>query len=255
MSEAASIIEIEGLTHTYHDGSEALRGIDLTVEAGEKVGVVGPNGAGKSTLLLHLNGTLHAHTHGHGHDGVGAVRVFGLDMSGENLPEVRRRVGLVFQDPEDQLFMPTVFDDVAFGPLQMGLGEEEVRARVAEALEKVGLTGYDKKSPHHLSYGEKRSVAIATVLSMTPSLIVLDEPSSNLDPRGRRGLIEFLQGLEQTQIIATHDLELVLEVCGRCIVLDGGKVIADGPTAELLADASLMEAHGLEVPASLRAAS
>ena len=244
-------IRIEGLTYAYHVGSEAPRGIDLRVAVGEKVGVVGPNGAGKSTLLLHLNGALHAH----GADGLGAVRVFGLDMAGRNLPEIRRRVGLVFQDPEDQLFMPTVFDDVAFGPLQMGLDEDEVRARVADALERVGLGDYGERSPHHLSYGEKRSVALATVLSMRPSLIVLDEPSSNLDPRGRRGLIRFLQGLAETQVIATHDLELVLEVCGRCVVLDGGAVVADGPTPTVLGDPALMDAHGLEVPARLRSPS
>ena len=249
MSEPA--IRIVQLKHTYHDGSEALRGIDLSVDEGEKVGIVGPNGAGKSTLLLHLNGALHAH----GPEAMGTVSVFGKDLAGGTLPEVRREVGLVFQDPDDQLFMPTVFEDVAFGPLQMGLDEDEVRRRVAAALEQVGLEGYEEKSPHHLSFGEKRSVAIATVLSMRPRLIVLDEPSSNLDPRGRRGLRAILRDLSQTQVIATHDLEFVLEVCSRCVVLDGGRVVGDGPTRSILGDAALMDRHGLEVPASLRPAS
>lgn len=236
-------VSLKGLSYSYPDGSRALSGVDLVIEEGEKVGIVGPNGAGKSTLLLHLNGIL---------GGDGAVSIFGTEARRANFPEIRRSVGLVFQDPNDQLFMPTVFEDVSFGPLQMGLEEDEVRRRVQEALSEVGLEGFEEKSPHHLSEGEKRSVAIATVLSMDPRILVLDEPSSNLDPRGRRSLIRILQGLPQTQIIAAHDLDMVLEICGRCIVLDEGRTVADGPARQILSDGALMDAHGLEVPPILR---
>jgi cobalt/nickel transport system ATP-binding protein len=227
-------VRTDGLRYAYHDGKVALEGIHLRIEEGEKVGIVGPNGAGKSTLLLCLDGILR---------GEGTVEIFG-----ETDPKaIRKSLGLVFQDPEDQLFMPTVFEDVAFGPLQMGLEDEDVRERVSRALDQVGMQGFEEKSPHHLSYGEKRSVAIATVLSMDPRLLVMDEPSSNLDPRSRRRLLGILGALPQTQIIASHDLPLVLSLCSRCVVLDDGRVVADGESPAILGDGDLMERHGLEV--------
>ncbi|MBI4575706.1 MAG: ABC transporter ATP-binding protein [Planctomycetes bacterium] len=232
-----------GLCHVYPDGTEGLAGLDLEVEAGESVGLVGPNGAGKSTLLLHLNGTLRPTG--------GRLEVLGLEPGRASLPELRRRVGLIFQDPDDQLFMPTVLDDVAFGPLNQGLPGEEVARRVREALDRVGCAGYEGRAPYRLSGGEKRAVSIAGVLACAPELLALDEPSSHLDPRGRRRLIRILQGLEVTRVVASHDLELVLEVCSRSVLLDGGRVVAQGPTRALLADRGLLEAHGLEVPHSL----
>ncbi len=199
--------------------------------------LVGPNGAGKSTLLLHLNGIL---------QGEGSVRVMGQEVIEPHLARIRAQVGLVFQDPDDQLFSPTVFDDVAFGPLYAGLSEEEVRRRAAWALAQVGLEGYAERVSHHLSLGEKKRVAIATVLSMRPKILALDEPTAGLDPHTRRRLIGLLKELPQTMIIATHDLELVMEVFPRTVILDEGLVVADGPTDELLTDRRLLEAHGLE---------
>jgi len=212
------------------------------------VGLIGPNGAGKSTLLLHLNGSL-----GHG-DGE-RVRVFGLPVSRPNLHQVRRRVGLVFQDPEDQLFSPTVFEDVAFGPLNLGFSGAELVQRVRRALAAVEIPReLEGRLAHHLSYGEKRRIAIATVLAMDAEILALDEPTGNLDPAGRRGLIALLAGLPLTKLIATHDLEMALEVCRRVVLLDRGRVAADGPAREVLADEALMREHRLEVPLSLRLA-
>ena len=231
------VLEIDGLSYRYPvEGDWALQDLSLTVGEGESVGLIGPNGAGKSTLLLHLNGILQAD---------GRVKLFGLPAIRGNLKEIRSRVGLVFQDPDDQLFMPTVFDDVAFGPLNMGLPAEEIRRRVAGALERVGLEGFERRVPHHMSGGEKRRVAIATVISMEPSLLVLDEPGADLDPRGRREFIELLNGLALTKIIASHDLDLIRRTCSRCIVLDGGRIVADGPAEEILSSRDLLEAHGL----------
>ncbi len=232
-------VEIKGLHFVYPDGTPALRGVDLLVEEGESVGIVGPNGAGKSTLLLHLNGIL---------TGRGEVRIFGLPVVKENLREIRRRVGLVFQDPDDQLFSPTVFDDVAFGPLNMGLSREEVVEAVDRALREVGLAGLERKSAFHLSFGQKKRAAIATVLSMNPDLLVLDEPSSNLDPRARRELSELLQGMRITKILVTHDLPFVFENCERVVVMDSGKVVADGEVFDVLSDEGLLKSHGLELP-------
>ncbi|HJX13364.1 MAG TPA: ABC transporter ATP-binding protein [Dehalococcoidales bacterium] len=240
------VIRIENLSYAYPDGQPALSGIDLAVSRGESVALIGPNGAGKSTLLLHLNGILHTD---------GRVRVFGQPVGEENLKEVRRRIGLVFQNPDDQLFSATVFDDVAFGPINLGYSGEDVRRAVADALEMVGMSGYGTRSSHHLSLGEKKRIAIATILSMSPEVIVLDEPTSNLDPRGKWRLIQLLKKLPATRIIATHDLELVAELCGRVIVLDGGRLVADGPADRILADAPLLAAHGLSRPAGLRGAS
>jgi cobalt transport protein ATP-binding subunit len=230
-------IEIHDLHFAYPDGRQALRDVSLRVQPGEKVALVGPNGAGKSTLLLHLNGIL---------QGDGRVRVMGQRVAEPHLARIRAQVGLVFQDPDDQLFSPTVFDDVAFGPIYAGLPEEEVERRVAWALAQVGLGEYAERISHHLSLGEKKRAAIATVLSMQPDILALDEPTAGLDPRARRRLIELLEALPQTMVAATHDLRLVAEVFPRTVVLDGGRVVADGRTVELLADEDLLAAHGLE---------
>jgi cobalt transport protein ATP-binding subunit len=232
-------LEVRHLHFHYPDGRQALRGIDLKIAPGERVGLVGPNGAGKSTLLLHLNGLLR---------GEGEVRVADVPVSDETLGQVRAMVGLVFQDADDQLFSTTVFDDVAFGPLQMGLPEADVRQRAERALKAVGYrNGHDRVS-HHLSGGEKKQVAIATVLAMDPEILALDEPTSGLDPRSRRMLIQLLRSLPQTMLAATHDMRLVAELFPRTVILDAGMIAADGPTDRILADASLLEAHGLEAP-------
>ena len=215
---------------------EALRGVDLTVPPGVKMALVGPNGAGKSTLMLHLNGIL---------QGEGSVRVAGLDVNEDNLMQVRAAVGMVFQNPDDQLFSLTVYDDVAFGPLHMGLDATETRRRVQDALAAVGMEAHIDRTSHHLSMGEKKRVAIATVLSMQPEILVLDEPSAGLDPRARRSLIRLLQELPMTMLIASHDLAMVAEVGEQTAVMDDGRVIACGPTAAILADDQLLEAHGL----------
>jgi cobalt/nickel transport system ATP-binding protein len=219
---------------------EALRGVDLRIEDGEKMALVGPNGAGKSTLMLQLNGTL-VPSHGD-------VRVAGLAVGKPTIREVRREVGLVFQDPDDQLFSPTVFDDVAFGPLHMGLGADEVHRRVEAALGSVGMAGFDRRVPHRMSLGQRKRVAVATVLSMDPSILVFDEPSAGLDPRGRRELIGLLRALDQTMLVSTHDMRLVAEVFPRTIVMEGGVIVADGPTETILHDEPFLEAHGLEAP-------
>jgi len=237
-------IELRELSFTYPDGNRALAGVSFRAEAGEAVALVGANGAGKSTLLQHLNGALMPTS--------GAVFVGGRPLTRETAPALRRAVGMVFQDPDDQLFMPTVFEDVAFGPLNAGLAPEAVEQRALAALERVGMTHVKDRPPYKLSAGEKRAVAIATALATDPDVLVMDEPSSNLDPRGRRRLIELLRSFGHTRIIATHDLELVVEVCPRVLVIDGGALIADGPTVELLNDEALMLAHGLERPHILR---
>jgi len=240
-------IEIRDLHFRYHDGAAALKGVSFTVAEGECVGLIGPNGAGKSTLLLHLNGLLPESWNGES-----AVLVGGHSLTRETLPEVRRRVGLLFQDPNDQLFCPTVFEDVAFGPEQLGLGEPEIRARVTQALAQAGLPGFEQRAPHHLSVGEKRRVCLAGVLACEPTLLVLDEPTSRLDPRGRREIKELLRQISITKLIAMHDLELVVELCSRVIVLDAGIVVAEGPALELLSNEELMLRHSLECPHILR---
>jgi energy-coupling factor transporter ATP-binding protein EcfA2 len=239
-------IEVQGLSFAYDGGKPALDNLSLSIAAGECVGIVGPNGAGKSTLLLHLNGILPEEV-------AEPSRIFvgGLPMTRANLPEIRRRVGLLFQDPDDQLFCPTVREDVAFGPEQLGLSGATRDEVVNAALAKVRLVGLEERSPHHLSLGEKRRVCLAGVLACEPSVLVLDEPTSDLDPRGRRELVELLRGLEATRIIASHDLEMVVALCSRVFLLDHGTIVAHGPMHELLADEPLMLEHGLEKPHAL----
>ncbi len=237
-------IRVEELSFAYPSGPLALDGVNLRIEAGESVGLIGPNGAGKTTLFLCLSGVLTPNQ--------GRILVAGLDprdrAQRRRIPE---KLGIVFQNSDDQLFSATVLDEVAFGPLNLGLKEDEVRRRVAEALERVGLKGFDSRVPFHLSGGEKRRVALAGVLAMQPEVLLLDEPSIHLDPRGRRELIQFINQLSNTKVIAAHDLELIVATCARAAVLDQGRVLADGPVRRLLADRDLMEAHGLEVPHSL----
>jgi len=232
-------IEVSQLAFSYPDGHPALRGVTFSIAPGEKVALVGPNGAGKSTLLLHLNGILR---------GQGTITVCGQPLSEATLGPIRSAVGMVFQDPDDQLFSLTVFDDVAFGPIYQGLPETEVRARVEQALAAVGMSDRATRVSHHLSGGEKKRIAIATVLSMQPEILALDEPTSGLDPRARRGLIRLLGQLPMTMLVSTHDLRMVRELLPRTIILDGGLIVADGPTAELLSDPDLLQAHGLELP-------
>jgi len=232
-------IEVQHVSFAYPDGQRALRDVSLTIAPGEKVALVGPNGAGKSTLLLHLNGILRPAT--------GSVHVSSLAVQDKNLGRVRAAVGLVFQDPDDQLFSPTVFDDVAFGPLYQGLPETEVRTRVHAALTAIHMGDYAPRISHHLSMGEKKRIAIATVLAMNPEILVLDEPTAGLDPRARRGLINLLRELPQTMLVSTHDIRMVAELLPRTVVMDQGAVVADGLTAAILADAALLEAHGLEM--------
>ena len=232
-------IESKNLNYSYPDGTVALRDVSLSIEPGEKVALVGPNGAGKSTLILHLIGIL---------SGQGFVRVCSLEVVKENLSRVRSCVGLVFQSPEDQLFSPTVFDDVAFGPLYQGLTRAEVLQQVDQALEAVHMLSYKKRVSHHLSMGEKKRIAIATVLSMNPEVLVLDEPTGGLDPRARRSLIHLLQELPLTMLVSTHDMLLVREIFPRMIIMDEGRVVADGPAETLMNDSALLEAHGLERP-------
>ncbi len=238
--EAPISLLVEHLYFSYPDGHPALQDVSLQIERGQKVALVGPNGAGKSTLMLHLNGILTGRQ--------GQVRVAGLPVIRANLPLIRARVGLVFQNPDDQLFSPTVFEDVAFGPLHMGLAEAEVRDRVSRALAQVGMSAYATRLSHHLSVGEKKRIAIATVLAMDPEILVLDEPSAGLDPRARRGLIHLLQALPLTMLVSTHDMLMVRELFPRMVIMDEGQIVADGPTGRLLNDAALLEAHGLERP-------
>ncbi|WP_424892033.1 energy-coupling factor ABC transporter ATP-binding protein [Streptomyces sp. XH2] len=233
-------LDVSGLAYAYPDGHQALFGVDLEVARGERVALLGPNGAGKTTLVLHLNGILGG--------GLGTVRVAGLPVEKRNLAEVRRRVGIVFQDPDDQLFMPTVREDVAFGPAAAGLRGAPLAACVDKALARVGMAGYADRPPHHLSFGQRRRVAVATVLAMEPEILVLDEPSSNLDPASRRELADILRSLDVTVLMVTHDLPYALELCERSVVLSEGVITADGPTRDLLCDENLMRAHRLELP-------
>ncbi|GAA4537871.1 energy-coupling factor ABC transporter ATP-binding protein [Pseudonocardia xishanensis] len=231
---------VRDLLFAYPDGHQALHGVDLRIEPGERVALLGPNGAGKTTLVLHLNGILAP--------GAGSVEIAGLSVSRKTVQEIRRRVGIVFQDPDDQLFMPTVREDVAFGPANFGVTGDALAARVHEALAAVGMQEQADRSPLHLSGGQRRRVALATVLACDPEILVLDEPSSNLDPVARRELAEVLLGLGRTMLMVTHDLPYALQLCPRSVILDDGIVVADGPTRELLADGELLARHRLELP-------
>jgi cobalt/nickel transport system ATP-binding protein len=233
-------VDAAGLTYSYPGGRPALRGVELCVEHGERVAILGPNGAGKTTLMLHLNGLMR---------GAGRLEVAGLEVEDGTLAKLRARVGLVFQDPDDQLFMPTVAEDVAFGPLNQGLPKDEIERRVAEALAAVRMEGAAERAPHQLSMGERRRVAIATVLASRPSLLVLDEPSANLDPRARRELVDILASIDRTMLLTTHDLPLAAELCERAVILADGRIVADADCHELLADEQLLARHDLELPA------
>jgi cobalt/nickel transport system ATP-binding protein len=233
------VLQVEDLHFSYPDGHAALHGVSLTMNTGDKAALVGPNGAGKSTLMLHLNGIL---------NGPGMIEIGGQRLTRDNLPAIRAMVGLVFQNPDDQLFSPTVFEDVAFGPLHMGLPEADVRARVDAALEAVRMSTYRDRLSHHLSVGEKKRIAIATVLSMNPSVLILDEPSAGLDPRARRTLINLLRELPISMLVSTHDMAMVKELFPRTIVMDEGRIVADGRTSEILENEELLTAHGLEKP-------
>jgi cobalt/nickel transport system ATP-binding protein len=234
-----SVLQVHDLHFSYHDGLAALRGVSFEMCEGEKIALVGPNGAGKSTLMLHLNGILSGH---------GEVMVGGNRLTRDNLPVIRSLVGLVFQNPDDQLFSPTVFEDVAFGPLHMGLPMDEIESRVKSALEAVRMSGFRDRLSHHLSVGEKKRIAIATVLSMDPQILILDEPSAGLDPRGRRTLINLLHELPITMLVSTHDMKLVQELFPRTIVMDEGQIVADSQTKDILQNEELLTAHGLEKP-------
>ncbi|TCB90095.1 ABC transporter ATP-binding protein [Micromonospora zingiberis] len=235
-------LDVRGVRYAYPDGHVALHGVDLTVARGERVALLGPNGAGKTTLVLHLNGILTATE--------GSITVGGLAVEADRarLAEIRRRVGIVFQDPDDQLFLPTVAEDVAFGPANLGLRGADLAARVDEALAAVGMSAQRDRAPHHLSFGQRRRVAVATVLAMRPEILVLDEPSSNLDPAARRELATILRALPVTLLMVTHDLPYAFELCDRSVILDAGRIVADGPTADLLGDEELLARHRLELP-------
>jgi len=236
-------VRVNGLFYKYPDGTEALRGVSFEVRRGDKLAIIGPNGAGKSTLVSHLNGIL---------TGNGVIEINGLPLNKTNLGRIRAMVGVVFQDPDDQLFCPTVFDDVAFAPLNMGLPAHEVRDRVNRALEQVQLAGYESRNPFHLSFGEKKRVALATILSQSPEIVVLDEPTGNLDPASRLKLINLLKGFDQTLILATHDLDMAYALCDECLLLNDGRVVTRGKSREILADEPLLKANDLEVPLSLQ---
>ncbi len=235
--EKKPIIQVDNLKFTYPDGQEALKGVSFTIYEGESIALLGPNGAGKSTLLLHLNGIL---------KGEGEIKVAGISLKNGDLYEVRRKIGFVFQDPDDQLFMPTVYEDIAFGPLSFGVSPEEVEKRVKKALNEVGLPGFEKRAPHHLSLGEKKRVSLATVLSLEPEILVLDEPTSNLDPKSRRELIQLLKSFAHTKIIATHDILFAYEVTEKTLLLYQGKLVAYGPSKEILSNDKMLEQYGLE---------
>ena len=245
--DPAPSLAVQGLAYSYPDGHQALFGVDLRIDRGERVALLGPNGAGKTTLVMHLNGILSG--------GLGTVSVAGLRVDAQDkeaLREVRRRVGIVFQDPDDQLFMPSVREDVAFGPANLGLRGEALEQRVQEALDLVGMASFADRPPHHLSFGQRRRVAVATVLSMRPEILVLDEPSSNLDPASRAELADILRSLDVTILMVTHDLLYALELCPRAVVMSEGAIVADGATRALLADQDLMNRYRLALPAGVR---
>lgn len=238
------IVEFDNVRFRYPDGTEALKGVSFRITHGESVGIIGANGAGKSTLLMQMNGVILPSS--------GTVMIGDLQLTKRTRPEIRKKVGVVFQNADDQLFMPTVHDDVAFGPLNLGMSAEKVQERVLTALRTVGCPDLGGKPPHHLSGGQKRAVSIATVIAMDPDILVMDEPSSNLDPKSRRYLMNLLKGFEHTKIIAAHDLDFILDVCGRCLVIHDGRIVADGPAGSILTNRSLLEENNLELPLSLQ---
>lgn len=233
-------IEVNGLTYAYPDGRAAINDVSLSLRAGESLGIIGPNGAGKTTLFLLIAGLLSPQH--------GSIRVLGKSYESGNGRDIRRHIGFVFQETEDQLFSPTVYDDVAFGPVNFGFAREEVAESVGYALDVVGLAGFDDRVPHHLASGERRRVALATVLSYHPDLLILDEPTSDLDPRGRRELVERLTDTSQARLVASHDLEFILLTCERVLVIDDGRIVESGPTVDILTNADLLETHGLACP-------
>ncbi len=233
-------LKINKLSYTYPDGHKALKEISFSIEKGESVAILGPNGAGKTTLILHLNGILGKLT--------GEIEVDGLEYSTENIAKIRKTVGVVFQDPDDQLFMPTVLEDVMFGPKNFGYSDEESEKNAIEALKMVGMDNFQDRAPHHLSFGQKRKVAIATVLASKPKLLVLDEPASNLDPASRRDLIKILMNLNISIILVTHDLPMALEICDRSLVLNEGMIKEDSLTKNILKNEELMKENRLELP-------
>lgn len=234
------VVDVVDVSYRYPDGTVALTAVDLHIHAGERVALLGPNGAGKTTLILHLNGILMPQS--------GSISVSGIPLAQDSVMEIRRRVGIVFQDPDDQLFMPTVWDDVAFGPRNLGIDGPDLDRRVAESLDTVAVADLSDRSPSHLSFGQKRRAAIAGVMAMHPDIVILDEPTANLDPAARRELTAVLQSLDVTQLIVTHDLLYALELCERSVIIDAGEVVADGPTRALLSDTDLLEAHRLGLP-------
>ena len=235
-----SYLNINNLSFEYPDGHEALKNINLNLSNGERLGVLGPNGAGKTTLILHLNGILG--------ELKGNIQLNQVSYTEDNISKIRKSVGLVFQDPDDQLFMPTVLEDVMFGPKNFGFSEEQVKANSMKALEQVKMLEFIDKPPHHLSFGQKRKIAIASVLASEPELLVLDEPSSNLDPASRRELIDILKNLKVSIILVTHDLPMALEICNRSIILNNGQITADADTYKILKDSKVMEENRLELP-------
>ena len=238
------IVEVRNLEHVYPDGTVAIRDVSFRITHGESVAIIGANGAGKSTLLLHLNGCLEATS--------GQIRIGDTPLSRGTLPDIRRTIGMVFQNPDDQLFMPTVFEDVAFGALNLGLSGSDLEQRVTDALERVGAGHLRSKPPYHLSGGEKKRVAIATVLAMSPDILVMDEPTSGLDPFARRQLLSLLREFQHTKIFTSHDLDMVLDLCQRTIVLHEGRIAADGPTGEVFRDEALLASCRLEKPFSMQ---
>lgn len=236
-------VNVDNLSYSYPDGKKALTDLSLTIYKNDTMGLIGPNGAGKSTLIHHLNGIL---------TGSGKIEIFSIEINKKNLKEIRKKVGIVFQNPDEQLFMSNVFDDIAFGPLNYGLSDEEVKKRVEKVMNIMRLEGYEKRFPHHLSTGEKKRAAIGTVLAMEPEIIILDEPTSNLDPKGRRELISLLKTIKNTKIIATHDMEMVLELCTSATLLNNGKIVSYGNTMDIMSDETLLTGNDLEMPLTLK---
>jgi cobalt transport protein ATP-binding subunit len=239
---AATAVEVRGLSFAYPNGQVALRDVSLSIGEGERVALMGPNGAGKSTLLLHLNGIIG------GQEPTGSITICELPLTDATLRRIRALVGVVFQNPDDQLFSPTVWDDVAYGPLYMGLPRDEIERRVRDALAAVDMSGFEQRMPHQLSLGQRKRVSLATVLSMDPRVLVLDEPSAGLDPRARRSLIALLRSLPQTLIASTHDMRLVRDLFERAVIMHEGRIVVDAPTDDILRDEALLEEYGLELP-------